>query len=415
MIDDPAAFLSRLLDKAIASALPEVSLPEHVAAIERPKGRTVVVGAGKAAAAMALSFEQQWDQQLEGAVVTRHGSALGSERIEIMQARHPVPDEGSERAARRMLELVGGLGADDLVVALISGGASSLMALPAAGLTLDDKLAVNRALLRSGATITEMNCVRRHLSAIKGGRLARAAAPARLVTLAISDVPGDDPAAIGSGPTVADPTTYADARAIVDKYRLELPARVVASLASEADETPKPGDPAFARSSFTLIATPAMALEAAASIARAAGLNVVVLGDALEGEAREVAREHARLARAAKPGTLILSGGELTVTIRGDGSGGPNTEYALALALALDGADGIWGLAADTDGIDGAGDNAGALVRPDTLARWRAAGIDADAYLRNNDSYRAFAAVGDLVVTGPMQTNVNDFRAVLVL
>ena len=409
----PEKLLRDMLRAAIDAAQPAICVPPHLPTA--PKGRTVVVGAGKAAAAMAQAFETHWPGDFTGAVVTRHGSKLPASTIEVLEASHPVPDKGSLNAARRMLDAVAGLTADDLVVVLLSGGASSLLCLPGEGLTLDDKLAVNRALLRSGATITDMNCVRRHLSAIKGGRLARAAAPARVVTLAISDVPGDDPAGIGSGPTVGDPTSYGDARNIVERFALDLPETVRAHLEREPDETPAPGDPSLANTEYRLIATPQMALDAAAKLAQTAGLDVVILGDALEGEARDVARQHADLAKKTKPGTLLLSGGELTVTIKGEGTGGPNTEYALALAEALDGAENIWALAADTDGIDGAGDNAGALVRPETAARARDAGFDLDAMLAANDSYPVFDAVGDLVKTGPMQTNVNDFRAIFVV
>ncbi|MCZ6844457.1 MAG: DUF4147 domain-containing protein, partial [Alphaproteobacteria bacterium] len=311
-------------------------------------------------------------------------------------------------------EIVSDLSIDDLVVALISGGGSALLTLPAPGLSLADKQAVNAALLQSGAPIDAMNCVRKHLSAIKGGRLARAAAPARIEALLISDVPGDDPAIIASGPTVPDPTTFANARDVIERYNVALPAAVHAHLAAGADESPKPGDPYFANASSHLIATPAMALAAAAEIARQAGYNIDLLGDTIEGEARTVATEHARRARAAVPGTVILSGGELTVTVTGDGRGGPNTEYALALSLALEGAAGIHAMACDTDGIDGSEDNAGAYIGPDTLERAAAAGVDPGASLTTNDSYGVFAALGDLVITGPTHTNVNDFRAILI-
>jgi len=300
------------------------------------------------------------------------------------------------------------------VIALISGGGSSLLTLPAPGLTLADKQAVNTALLQSGAPIDAMNCVRKHLSAIKGGRLARAAAPARLEALLISDVPGDDPAIIASGPTVPDPTTFDDARAVIERYGVTVPTAVEAHLAAGADESPKPGDPCFANTAVRLIAAPSMALAAAANAAKDAGYTVDILGDAIEGEARTVAAAHARRAREAKPGTIMLSGGELTVTMTGTGRGGPNAEYALALALALEGAPGIHAMACDTDGIDGSEDNAGARIGPDTLARVTAADVDPSAALAANDSYGVFAAIGDLVVTGPTHTNVNDFRAILI-
>ncbi|HUN52313.1 MAG TPA: DUF4147 domain-containing protein, partial [Candidatus Sulfotelmatobacter sp.] len=321
------------------------------------------------------------------------------------------------RAAARILEMVRGLGPEDLVLCLVSGGGSALLALPAAGLSLDDKRAVTRELLRSGANITEMNCLRKHLSAIKGGRLAAAAAPARVVTLAISDVPGDDPATIASGPTVADPTSFADAAAILSKYAICEPQAAVAHLVAAADETPKPGDPRLAGSEVRIIATPRAALEAAAAVARDAGFAVEILGDALEGEARGLGAEHAHLAlaHAAEGRRLcILSGGETTVTVRGEGRGGRNAEYLLSLAIGLDGAAGIHALAADTDGIDGSEDNAGAVLAPDSLARARALGIDARTRLADNDAYGFFAALDDLLVTGPTRTNVNDFRAILV-
>ena len=408
----PNDLLRRMFDAAVAAAQPDICLPAHLPS--PPAGRTLVVGAGKAAAAMARALEQHWQGPLEGLVVTRYGHGVPCERIDIVEAAHPVPDAAGRVAAQRILDLVSDLTADDLVIALISGGGSSLLTLPAPGLTLADKQAVNAALLKSGAPIDAMNCVRKHLSAIKGGRLARAAAPAHLVALLISDVPGDDPAIIASGPTVPDPTSFADARAIIERHGVDLPAAVQAHLAAGADESPKPGDPCFANSSARLIATPSRALAAAADIAREAGYAVDLLGDALEGEARLVAKEHASRARDSAPGTIILSGGELTVTLKGKGRGGPNAEYALALALALNGAAGIHALAGDTDGIDGSEDNAGARIGPDTLARAAAAGADPDAALAANDSYGIFAALGDLLVTGPTHTNVNDFRAILI-
>ena len=419
-VDDSRALLRRLFDAAVAAADPARIVPAHMPA--RPKGRTVVVGAGKASAAMARAFERAWDGPLEGLVVTRYGHGCPCDRIEIVEAAHPTPDQAGFNAARRIVERVSDLGADDLVVALISGGGSALLTVPAPWLTLEDKQAVTRALLRSGAGIREMNTVRRHLSAVKGGRLAAAAHPARVVALVISDVPGDDPAAVASGPTVADPSTLADAREVVRRYALELPEAARRALEDPANETPKPGDAALARAETRLIATPKAALDAAAAQARAAGLSPLVLGDAIEGEAREVGTAMAGIARyAARVGepvavpAVILSGGETTVTLRGEGGrGGRNTEFLLSLALALDGAAGIAALAADTDGIDGTEDNAGALAVADTLARMRAAGVDPTKALAANDAYTAFAAVGDLVVTGPTLTNVNDFRAVLL-
>ena len=412
MSDDPRLLLRRLLDAALASAQPAQCVPPHLP--EPPAGRTVVVGAGKAAATMARAVEDHWKGPLEGLVVTRYGHRVPTERIEVVEAAHPVPDAGGREAAARILSLAEGLSADDLALCLISGGGSALLTLPTPGIELADKQAVTGALLRSGAAIGEINCVRKHLSAIKGGRLGAACHPARVVSLLISDVPGDDPAVIGSGPTVPDPTTFADALAVLQKYGIAEPAAVIQHLQRGAEETPKEGDPRLAGAETRIVATPAMALAAAAEAAREAGYEPVILGDALEGEARALAREHAGLARDAAPGTVLLSGGEATVTVTGTGRGGPNAEYALALALALDGAPGVFATACDTDGIDGTEDNAGALVTPDTLARAREAGEDAAARLAANDAYGFFARLGDLVMTGPTLTNVNDFRAILV-
>ncbi len=396
--------------RCVAPALPE-----------RPRGRTLVIGAGKASAAMARAVEAAWDGPLSGLVVTRYGHAAPCERIEIVEAAHPVPDEAGRRAAERIMGLVEGLTSDDLVLCLISGGGSALLSLPGPGLTLSDKQAVNRALLRSGATITEMNCVRKHLSAVKGGRLAGAAAPARVVTLVISDVPGDDPSVIASGPTVPDPSTREEARAILARYGIDHRA-ALARLDDPASETVKPGDPRLARAETRMIATPMMSLRAAADAARAAGYRPLILGDAIEGEAREVGIVHAGLARAvlahgepAAAPAVLLSGGECTVTIRGEGGrGGRNVEFLLGLGVALAGLDGIAAIAGDTDGIDGSETNAGALLFPDSLARIRGAGLDPGALLDGHDAYGAFEAAGDLVVTGPTLTNVNDFRAVIV-
>ena len=412
MSEDPGLVLRRLLDAALASAQPAQCLAPHLP--EPPAGRTVVVGAGKAAATMARAVEDHWAGPLEGLVVTRYGHRVPTARIEVVEAAHPVPDAGGREAAARILSLAEGLGVDDLALCLISGGGSALLTLPAPGIALADKQAMTGALLRSGAAIDEINCVRKHLSAIKGGRLGAACHPARVVSLLISDVAGDDPAVIGSGPTVPDPTTFADALAVLRKYGIAEPAALIRHLEDGAEETPKQGDPRLADAETRMVATPAMALAAAAEAAREAGYEPVILGDALEGEARVLAREHAGLARDAAPGTVLLSGGEVTVTVTGAGRGGPNTEYALALALALDGAPGIFATACDTDGIDGTEDNAGALVTPDTLARARDAGEDAAARLAANDGYSFFAGLGDLVMTGPTLTNVNDFRAILV-
>jgi len=371
---------------------------------------------------MAKAVEEAWPGPLSGLVVTRYGHAVPCERIEIVEASHPVPDESGHRAARRMLEMVHGLGRDDLVLALISGGGSALLSLPAPGLSFADKQAVNAALLRSGAPIGEMNTVRKHLSAIKGGRLAAAAFPARVVTLVISDVPGNDPADIASGPTVADKSTFADARAVLAKYAISEPRSVIAHLDRAADETPKPGSPQLANTTTILVATPQLSLEAAAKVARKAGALPLILGDALEGEAREVGRVMAGIARQvvthgqpAPPPLVLLSGGETTVTVRGKGRGGRNVEFLLALAVALDGLPGIFALAADTDGVDGAEEIAGAMVTPDTLERAAKLGINAKERLADNDAHSFFEALGDQVITGPTLTNVNDFRAILVL
>lgn len=420
--DDASArvALSAMFDAAVAAADPRHVLAAHLP--EKPRGRCVVVGGGKSAALMAAALEDAWpDVSLEGTIVTRYGHAVPTRRIEVIEAAHPVPDANSERGARRLLERVRGLGPDDVVLALMSGGASSLLALPAPGLTLADKQAVNRDLLACGARIGEMNCLRKHLSGIKGGRLAAAAAPARVLTLAISDVPGDDPAVIGSGPTVPDPTTFADARAIVARYGIAAPPAAAARLAQDTGETPKPGE--LPNAEFRLIAAPMLALRAVAEIARGFGLTPLILGDALEGEARELGTAMAGIARSVRthgvpvaPPAVLLSGGETTVTLgRGPtGNGGRNTEFLLGLAVALDGAPGVWALAADTDGIDGTDEVAGALVAPDTLARVRAAGRDPRAALAAHDSHTLFDLVGDAIRTGPTLTNVNDFRAILV-
>ena len=420
----PAELLRALFAAALAAADPSKALAGHMP--ELVAGRTVVIGAGKAAAAMAHAFEALWAGPLAGLVLTRYGHATACDRIKILEASHPVPDDAGERAARRMLDLARDLGPDDQLVFLVSGGGSALLALPAPGLTLADKQQVTRALLRSGAAIGEMNTVRKHLSAIKGGRLAAAAAPARIVTLAISDVPGDDPAVIASGPTVPDPTTFAEARAVLAKYRITEPVAVIRYLGAAEEETPKPGDPVFLRARFELIASPQASLKAAASSALRRNVTPIVLSDRIEGEAREVARVHAAIALQLRTGefrvggeavrlpAVLLSGGETTVTVGGKGRGGRNVEFLLGLAVALDGAEGIWALACDTDGIDGTEENAGAILYPDSIARAAARASSAKAALADNDGYGFFAALGDLVVTGPTLTNVNDFRAILV-
>lgn len=420
---DARALLRDLFDAALAAARPATCLASYIDALQPPRGRTIVIGAGKASAAMARAVEDRWPHALEGLVVTRYGYGEPCSRIEIVEAAHPVPDEKGRAAAGRILERVRGHTPDDLVLCLISGGASALLAAPAPGLTLADKQEVNRALLRSGANIVEMNTVRKHLSAIKGGRLAIAAQPARVLSWLISDVPNDDPGVIGSGPTVPDRTTFADALAVLGKYRIEPPAAVRAHLGKGAaggvEETPKPGDPRLARVETVMVATPQRSLDAAAAAARARGLEVMMLGDNLEGEARDLGAAHARLAleikaRGGKP-SVILSGGETTVTVRGKGRGGRNVEYLLAEAIAAAGAPGIWGLAADTDGVDGAEDIAGGLFAPDTLQRARALGRDPQAMLDDNDGHGFFGLLGDNLVTGPTRTNVNDFRATLVV
>ena len=431
--DDPRAFLRTLYDAAVQRALPLHNTAPFLP--PPPKGRTVVIGAGKAGGAMAQAVDALWPAgaPLSGLVVTRYDHVPPAYkarpgRIEVVEASHPVPDEAGRRAAARIAELAQGLTADDLVLCLISGGGSSLLAMPAEGVSFEDKQAVNKSLLKSGAAIDEMNCVRKHLSAIKGGRLATMCAPARVVTLLISDVPGDAPEVIASGPTVPDPTTCADALAILDRYAIALPPSVRAGLERGDFETPKPGDARFAGHEVHMIATPQQSLEAAAATARAAGLAAHILSDEIEGESQVVGGVHAALARAvarrgepfARP-CVILSGGETTVTVRsrGDGvaagRGGRATEFLMGCAIALQGEPGVWVLAADTDGIDGVEDNAGAIVTPDTLARAAALGMKAQDFLDRNDAYSFYAALDDLVVPGPTFTNVNDFRALLVL
>ena len=439
---DPRGFLLALFDAAVAQAVPGFGMAAFLPA--PPKGRTLVLGAGKAGGSMAAAVDALWPKNapMSGLVVTRYDyvppayQALqqqGAGRIEVVEAAHPVPDEAGRRAAQRIADLTQGLTPDDLVLCLMSGGASSLLAMPAEGITLEQKRAVNQALLKSGAAIDEMNCVRKHLSAIKGGRLAAMCAPARVVTLLISDVPGDAPEVIGSGPTVPDSTTCADALRILARYAISVPSAARAGLESAAFETPKPGDAVFAGHEVHLIATPRQSLEAAAALARTAGIGVHVLSDEMEGESREVGKVQAALARYvarhgqpfAKP-CVILSGGETTVTVKGKddasrgpgaspGRGGRATEFLLGCAIALQGEPGVHVLAADTDGIDGVEDNAGAIVAPDTLARATAAGLKPAEFLDRNDAYNFFAPLGDLVVPGPTFTNVNDFRALLIV
>ena len=415
----PREVLRRLFDAAVAAADPAVCVPPHLPPDDG--GRLIVIGAGKASAAMARAVDDHWPGPLAGLVVTRYGHGVSCARIGIVEAAHPVPDDAGEAAAARILGKISGLTVTDRVLALISGGGSALLAAPAEGVTLAEKRALTTALLRSGAGIGEINCVRKHLSAIKGGRLAAAAWPASVLTLAISDVPGDDPAVIASGPTVADPTTAVDALEVLDFHGITISAELRARLASGALETPKPGDPRLARSEFRLVASPRQMLQAAAAEASRLGITPLILGDAIEGEAREVGKALAGMALScgrhgfpAKKPCVLLSGGETTVTLKGGGRGGRNTECLLGLALALDGAPDIHALAADTDGIDGSEDNAGAFVAPETLARARTLAVDPRQRLADNDAWGFFAALDDLLVTGPTRTNVNDFRAVLV-
>jgi glycerate 2-kinase len=430
---EPRQFLHYLYRAAVTRALPLHNTAAWLP--PPPKGRTLVLGAGKAGGSMAQAVEAHWpaDAPLEGLVVTRYHHipprpAGLPQRIEIVEAAHPVPDAAGLAAAQRMLALTQGLTKDDLVLCLISGGGSALLSLPAEGLSLQDKQGINQALLNSGANIGEMNCVRKHLSRIKGGRLAAACAPARVVTLTISDVPGDDPSIVASGPTVPDASSCPDALAILQRYAIDVPAGVRAQLESGALETPKPCDATFNGHTVQLIATPQQSLEAAATAARAVGLSAYILSDEIEGESREVGKVHAALARAValkgqpfqRP-CVILSGGETTVTIRprqpgaAKGRGGRAGEFCMGLALALQGQPGVYALAADTDGIDGVEDNAGAFVAPDTLQRAQAAGTKLSEHMDRNDAYSYFERLGDLLVTGPTHTNVNDFRALLIL
>lgn len=415
----PQLLLLSLFRAAVDAASPQRCVPLHLP--PPPVGRTLVVGAGKASAAMARVVEEHWPGALSGLVVTRYGHAVPCDRIEIVEAGHPTPDAAGLDAATRIRALLQGLTAQDLVLCLISGGGSSLLALPADGISLADKRNINQQLLRSGAAIDEINCVRKHLSAIKGGRLAVAAQPATVVSLIISDVPGDDLSTIASGPTVADNSTRQQALEVIERYDLNVTPAVMAWLNSEQSETPKPGDPRLANVHNVLIATPYQALQAAAQAARSLGIEPLILGDAIEGDARECAKVHAAMADScalhgtpARPPCVLISGGETTVTVRGRGRGGRNAEFALALAMALRSRENTWALACDTDGIDGTEDNAGAQVSPDTLQRALAMNLDAGHMLDDNDSYSLFEALQDLVVTGPTRTNVNDFRAILI-
>ncbi|MGH1481905.1 MAG: glycerate kinase type-2 family protein [Geminicoccales bacterium] len=411
--------LRKMFDAAIDAADPAKLIKAYLP--EKPKGRTIVLGAGKAAASMARAIEDHADGPIEGLVVTRYGHSVECQHIDVVEASHPVPDEAGKAAAERILNLAEEAGPDDLVLCLMSGGASALLSLPANGISLDDKQALNRRLLECGADITQMNTVRKHLSAIKGGRLAAAAHPARVISLLISDVPGDDPAVIGSGPTVADPSSFADALAIIEQFGITEPRSVIDHLNAANDETPKPGDNRIVDAETHVIAAPQASLEAAVAVALDHGVQPLVLGDAIEGEARDVAKVMAgiaqqvrRHAQPAIPPCVLLSGGETTVTLHGKGKGGRNSEFLLALAVHLNGADNVYALAADTDGIDGSEDNAGAIIDPDTLRRAQELDMDAKAYLADNNGYGFFDKLGDLVKTGPTLTNVNDFRAIVV-
>lgn len=413
----PEALLRAMFAAAVESALPSHCLPQWLP--PPPKGRTIVIGAGKAAAAMAKAVEDHWDGSLSGLVVTRYGHGVRCRRIDVAEAGHPVPDSAGIAATAQMLSLLDGLTTDDLVICLLSGGGSALLAAPPPGVSLAEEQRLVKALLRCGASIAEMNCVRKHLSTVKGGRLAQTATPAQLVTLIISDVPGDDPSVIASGPTVADPTTRQQALAVLERYDLAFPGAVTRWLEHPASETPKPGS--LAAHPCRLIATPQMAIEAAASVARKAGYTPVILGSAIEGEARVIAKMHAGIARQivhyrqpAEHPCILLSGGETTVTVAGSGRGGRNSEFLLALAVELDGAPSVYALAADTDGIDGTEDNAGAVIGPDILEQARALGISARHHLARNDGYSFFERTGALIKTGATRTNVNDFRAILI-
>jgi hydroxypyruvate reductase len=419
MAPEQRAFLTSLFDAAVSAANAEKAITDFLP--ERPNGRTVVVGAGKGAAQLARAFERQWAGRVEGVVVTRYGYAVPCEMIRVLEAAHPVPDEAGLAASEALFAAVSNLTKDDLVVALVCGGGSALLPAPPAGLELDDEVALNRALLASGAPISAMNCIRKHVSRIKGGRLAVAAAPARVVSLVVSDIPGDNPAFVASGPTVPDSSTRHDALAAIRHYRIGLSDRVIAHLSSEAADAPRADEVAFARNEVHIVASAGRSLEAAARLAESRGVRAAILSDALEGEAREVGKLHGALAREIatrnrpfeRP-VVVLSGGETTVTLQGDGKGGRNTEFLLAASLGFEDVQGVYALAADTDGIDGSEDNAGAFADGTTAARIRDAGQDPRALLANNDAWSAFSSIGDLFSPGPTGTNVNDFRAILV-
>ncbi|MCC0029731.1 MAG: glycerate kinase [Brucellaceae bacterium] len=418
-MNDPRAFLTGLFEAAVSAADPNVCIAGHLP--QKPKGRTIVIGAGKGAAQLAQAFEQAWGGPLEGAIVTRYGYGAECRSVEVLEASHPVPDANGLEGSKRLLQCVSGLTEDDLVVALVCGGGSALLPAPPDGLMLEDEIALNEALLASGAPITAMNTIRKHVSVIKGGRLAAAAYPARMVSLLVSDIPGDDPAQIASGPTVPDSTSRQDALRLIEQYGLDLPQAVIDHIASGRGDCPSPHDPRFERNEVHVIASASVSLEAAQAKAREQGIEAVILSDAIEGEAREVAKMHAALAREvatrgrpfAKP-VVLLSGGETTVTVRGKGKGGRNSEFLLSFAAGIDGLTGVHALAADTDGIDGSEDNAGAFADGTSAVRLRAAGGDAQSFLANNDAWSAFDLLGELFVPGPTGTNVNDFRAILI-
>lgn len=419
-LKNPRQLLIDLYLTAVAAVSADKCLPSYLP-LPPESGRTLVIGAGKGAAAMAKAVEVHYNGEVAGLVVTRYAHEVETKSIEVVQAAHPVPDEAGQRAAMRMMDMVKGLTEKDLVLCLISGGASALLSMPAKGVTLEEKQNITRALLRRGATISEMNCVRKHLSQIKGGRLALVCAPARVVTLMISDIPGDDPGMIASGPTLPDPTTCTEALAIVKKYRIDVPENIQAHLENGKWETPKPGDARFAHNESHIIARPQDALDAAARMANASGIATYILSDRVEGQARDIALMHAAIARQVVKNSqpfsrpcLILSGGETTVTVRGNGRGGRNTEFLLSFALAMEALPGVYAIACDTDGIDGILDNAGALYMPDSLSRAGKKGLNARMLLEDNDGYRFFSELGDLLVTGPSRTNVNDFRAILI-
>lgn len=425
-MNDPRFFLSDLFDAAIKAADPERCIAGHLP--HPPRGRTVVVGAGKGSAQMAAALERLWDGPLQGTVVTRYGFGEACSQIEVLEASHPVPDANGLAASAALLDTVSGLTSDDLVIALICGGGSALLPAPAAGISFEDEVALNEALLASGAPIQAMNAIRKHVSRIKGGRLAAAAYPAKVVNLVVSDIPGDDPAQVASGPTVPDWSTREQALELIRQYRLDLPASIMRHLGTPAADCPKPDDIVFAGNETIVIASSAVSLAAAATRARSQGIEAVILSDAIEGESREVAKVHSAIAREIalrdrpfrKP-VVLLSGGETTVTVRGNGKGGRNTEFLLSLAQGIEGLAAsatdvsIHALAADTDGIDGSQDNAGAFADMTSIARMRQAGLDPAALLSGNDSWTAFSAIGDLFVPGPTGTNVNDFRAIMIL